>query len=250
MNIIVILAVVGIFYWMYQKSSGGNFTSMEKELTFDDVLYSEYGYITALVAKLAKSDGTVSELEEEFIGNIIDDICGAFGRDSDTVYEYVKEIFHEEQDVQDNVYEVAERLYQETQGQVDKHEKIIEFLVNLAFIDGEFHKNEQKVISEIARALHVNASTLERFIQQFRSFYSNRASQSSTLTLDSACRLLEVSTEVDKTELKKAYRTLVKQNHPDIVSGKGGSAEDIQQATRKLQDINEAYEFIKQQKGF
>lgn len=248
MNIIVILIVVGFFIWMYTKSNGGQFTSMKKELDFETVLYSEYGYITALVAKLAKSDGTVSELEEEFISNIIDDICDAFEQ-PDLAYEYIKEIFHEEQDVQDNVYEVASRLYEETRNQTAKHEKILEFLVNLAFIDGEFHKNEEAILEDITKAFHLSKTVLQGYIDQFKAFYSQHKS-SSSMDLARAYTLLEVNSSVDKGGLKKAYRTLVKMYHPDVVSGKGGSSEDIQEATRKLQDINSAYEMIKKAKGF
>ena len=47
-------------------------------------------------------------------------------------------------------------------------------------------------------------------------------------------------------EVKKRYRELVKKYHPDILMGRGESEEMIEKSTRKLQEINEAYETIKQ----
>jgi DnaJ like chaperone protein len=49
--------------------------------------------------------------------------------------------------------------------------------------------------------------------------------------------------------LKKNYRNLVKKHHPDIISGQGAAQNIIDEATRKLQEINEAYELIKKDKG-
>jgi DnaJ like chaperone protein len=48
-------------------------------------------------------------------------------------------------------------------------------------------------------------------------------------------------------ELKKAYRRMAMKYHPDKVANAG---EEIrQQATEKFRGINEAYEYIKQQRG-
>mgnify|MGYP000143707800 FL=1 len=49
--------------------------------------------------------------------------------------------------------------------------------------------------------------------------------------------------------IKKAYRKLVKEHHPDIVTGQGASQSIIEEATAKLQVINEAYELIKKSKA-
>ena len=58
---------------------------------------------------------------------------------------------------------------------------------------------------------------------------------------------------VDKSasfgEIKKKYRELVKKYHPDILMGKGADDEIIQEGTKKLQEINEAYESLKERLG-
>ena len=50
-------------------------------------------------------------------------------------------------------------------------------------------------------------------------------------------------------EIKKKYRELVKKYHPDILMGKGADDEIIQEGTKKLQEINEAYETLKERFG-
>ena len=51
------------------------------------------------------------------------------------------------------------------------------------------------------------------------------------------------------TTIKKAYRKLVKEYHPDIIKAQGKDEAYLQEATRKTQEINEAYELIKRAKG-
>ncbi len=67
--------------------------------------------------------------------------------------------------------------------------------------------------------------------------------------MEKAYEILESNPTDDSNTLKKNYRKLVKQHHPDIVAGQGASEDIIEQATKKLQEINEAYELIKKSKG-
>ena len=59
--------------------------------------------------------------------------------------------------------------------------------------------------------------------------------------------VLGVSSNATDGEVKRAYRELVKKNHPDLVSVKGEAARQV--AERKTQEINEAYENIKHWRG-
>lgn len=62
--------------------------------------------------------------------------------------------------------------------------------------------------------------------------------------------LLEVDSDVSAAELKKAYRRLMSQHHPDKLIAKGLPENMIKMATRKTQAIQKAYERIKEAKGY
>ncbi|WP_447745071.1 DnaJ domain-containing protein [Pseudomonas nicosulfuronedens] len=65
-----------------------------------------------------------------------------------------------------------------------------------------------------------------------------------------ALRLLGVTTESAPEEIKRAYRKLISQNHPDKLEGMGASAERIAVATRKTREIQAAYLLVRQRRGF
>lgn len=79
-------------------------------------------------------------------------------------------------------------------------------------------------------------------------FYKQQK-ENAALSLEKAYEILEASKDDDVNILKKKYRNLVKKHHPDIIAGQGASQNIIDEATAKLQEINEAYELIKKHKG-
>lgn len=249
MSFIFFILVVIFFYWLFISSNQGNFTHTTKELSFEEVLHSEFGYIIALVAKLAKSDGHVSDLEAELIENLLDDLCEEFSNPNQARH-HLKLIFKEEKEIQDNVYFVASELYRKIAHETYKHKKIIEFMITLAFIDGSLHPKEKKILLNISKALHIDPHMIEAIFSQFSEFYEERSGSTNHNSEENYYKILGIAKDYDEKELKKAYKKGVKEHHPDVVMGKGGSKEDVNQATRKLQDINEAYEYLKKKKGF
>ena len=64
-------------------------------------------------------------------------------------------------------------------------------------------------------------------------------------SLEDAYRLLGVDESVSDAELKKCYRRLMSQHHPDKLVAKGLPEEMVADATAKTQQIKAAYELIR-----
>lgn len=69
-----------------------------------------------------------------------------------------------------------------------------------------------------------------------------RENQTSGVNLASYYQILNISPAASKDEVKKAYRDLVKQHHPDKFVN--GTQEEIDYHEKKLKEINDAYEVI------
>ena len=64
------------------------------------------------------------------------------------------------------------------------------------------------------------------------------------MSLSSATELLGVSRWTNREDVKKAYRRLMGQYHPDKMLARGCTEEELHLATAKVQDIKRAYELV------
>jgi len=61
--------------------------------------------------------------------------------------------------------------------------------------------------------------------------------------------VLGVTAQNSNAEIKKAYRKLMARHHPDKLASKGLPEEVMKQAQQRAQDIQAAYEKIKEKRG-
>lgn len=250
MNYIVLIIIGVILYLIaknYKTEKFQNINLKIKEKFDGDLMNHEAGLLIALMAKVAKADGKVCELEAELLKHTFNDISSHF-ENNEEVREKLKVLYKQEKESFDNTLEICQRLYSLTKFDYTKRVKIMEYLLNLAFIDKDFSNTERMITEDISNALKIKTADFENMISTFEAFYSNQAS-SNALSLDNAYEVLNSSSDTDDGTLKKNYRKLVKQYHPDIMSGRGESQNIIDEATKKLQEINEAYELIKKHRG-
>ena len=250
MEIIVILVVIAILFLIgknYKTEEFVNINLKRKDRFEGDLLNHEAGLLVALMAKVAKADGNVCELEAELLKHTFNDISSHF-ENNEEIREKLKVLYKKEKESFDNMIIICEKLYSLTKNDYNKRAKFMEYLLNLAFIDKEFSKTEKMITEDISNALKIKKEDFERLISTFEAFYAQQATNKA-LSLDKAYEILNSNVSDDDAALKKNYRTLVKKHHPDIISGQGAAQNIIDEATTKLQEINEAYEIIKKDRG-
>ncbi len=250
MKLIILLLVGAVIYFLtrgYNTQGYKNINIKQKQRFDGDLREHEGGLLAALMAKVAKADGQVCELEAEILKHTFSDISSHF-ENSEEVRDQLKQIYAKEKESFDNTIELAKKYLKLTKWDYKKRLKVMEYLLNLAFIDGDFSDTEFMITEDIANALEIKRADFEGMIARFKAFYANQK-ENKAVSIDKAYETLGVSREADMGEIKKAYRTLVKEHHPDIVAGKGASQSIIDEATAKLQEINEAYELIKKDKS-
>lgn len=250
MKLLVLLIIGVVLYFIARSYKTEKFENIKldiKERFNGDLMNHEAGLLVALMAKVAKADGQVSELEAEMLKHTFTDISRHF-ENAEEIREKLKEIYKKEKESFDNTIQICEKLYKITKNDYQKRIRILEYLLNLAFIDKEFSKTEFMITEDISTALQINKADFENLINRFENFYRNQK-ESEALSLEKAYEVLESNPNDDNNTLKKNYRNLVKKHHPDIVAGQGASEDIINQATKKLQEINEAYEIVKKSRG-
>lgn len=210
----------------------------------------EAKFLVSLLAKVAKSDGRVSELEARLITQVLDDLSQKVSGVSG-VREYLKEVYNSQKENVDNAYETARNYKRAFNLNYDTCVARLTFFLNLAYIDGEFNKSEQDVIRNIAYGFGIDKETLDEIIYKFDSFYGSRfgADSDEVSQENDAFEVLGLSKNASLDEAKARYKELVRQYHPDILMGRGESKEVIERSTKKLQEINEAYGRLKEKFG-
>ena len=133
----------------------------------------EAKFLVSLLAKVAKSDGRVSELEARLITQVLDDLSQKVSGVSG-VREYLKEVYNSQKENVDNAYETARNYKRAFNLNYDTCVARLTFFLNLAYIDGEFNKSEQDVIRNIAYGFGIDKETLDEIIFKFDSFYGSR----------------------------------------------------------------------------
>jgi DnaJ like chaperone protein len=239
----ILLLIVGyIFYKIFENyedthphAKGGVFDRKMVE-------NSEFSIVVTLMAKLAKADGRVTELEAQFVSNALTDISHEFVQPA-AARKILKEIFNESKEAHISIGKFASYFYDLTIHDLHKRHKVLEFLVNLAYIDGSFGSYERKILDEIAYNFRVDDEVYHQFLNSMEKQFASHSF--GIHTLDQAYHFLGVKPSDSDQVIKRRYRELVKKHHPDIVRGQGKDQHSIEEATRKLQQINEAYEMIK-----
>ncbi|WP_110685697.1 co-chaperone DjlA [Salinicola aestuarinus] len=124
--------------------------------------------------------------------------------------------------------------------------------VQLAAIaaDGQMHPAEHKVLLRVARGLGFSEAEIDQIEAMLRGGHQAGGSQASSgQSLEDAYRVLGVSEEATDAELKRAYRKLMSENHPDKLAGKGLPESMREMAKERTSEISNAYELIRKRRA-
>ena len=239
LSILVSLYVAFKIYKFYAKMKLNKLLT-SKELFRKSIL----GHFVALVAKVAKADGRVHELEAQLIGMMFDDISKVFN-EKEKARAIMKEIFNEEKQINDDTKQIAQELNKLLGRSILKRKQFITFLIQLAFIDGGISEEEEKVLKEIMTELNIPLSAYDEIVNKFQNMMKN---EQQTMSSKEAYEILGVKESDDMDTIKKAYRKLIREYHPDIISSQNKDEAYMEEATAKTQEINQAYQIIKELK--
>lgn len=255
------LFIIGLIFYAltkgYAKSPAG---SAHKAFSEQDA-----SFLVALLARIAKADGVIDESEARYISGILD-MCEEELKDPGARAR-LKRIFDEQKNSQTSIEQMA-RMYKSARFLTnDECASVIIYLLHLAYANGSLHPNEKRAIDEVARGFNLGdiSAFYASFEREFGSYdgWNSKANSRGNFEWNSRnssqqnyqeepkkdpYEVLGLSNSASFDEIKKRYRELSRKYHPDFL-GAGASSDEVAKATRKTQEINEAYEQIKKMKG-
>lgn len=269
-------AILGfvIGYWFdtsyTQQIRQGGFSSLFKDPDLDTSKATFFFAMFATMGHLAKSKGRVTETDIEQAQQLMQslELKGETRREA-------QQAFREGKDPAFPLEATLKRFRQDSQGRHDLLQLFMEQLVYAALNDRKLERSEYDVLLRASRALGFNKFQLDKWLlmagasarfqqssqhqqhssgthyssheqQRQRQQYQRQNEQSA---LDDAYQSLGVKASVADDELKKVYRKLMREHHPDKLAAQGLPEQMLKTATRRSQDIQSAYDRIKRARG-
>lgn len=205
------------------------------QAAFFTATFSVMGYI-------AKADGRVSPEEIRLAEAVMDRL----GLNSE-MRASARKLFSEGKSADFPIDEIMRQFRSETHRRTTLIQMFLEIQLQAAYADGVMHPAEKEALRSICGHLGIPAAQLDRLEEMLRAGFG-RAGYDAAATetsLQDAYRLLGVDESVDDADLKKTYRRLMSQHHPDKLVAKGLPEQMIKDATEKTQQIKAAYELIR-----
>ena len=133
----------------------------------------------------------------------------------------------------------------------------LEIQLQVALADAHIDGAENRLLGQVFERLGLPRQLLDQLIMMMRGSqhyyeYSHRTGAhrpTSAPSLTDAYAVLGVAESATDADVKKAYRRLMSQHHPDKLVAKGLPPEMINIAKEKVQEINAAYEQIMKARG-
>ncbi|MFH1429496.1 MAG: TerB family tellurite resistance protein [Candidatus Margulisiibacteriota bacterium] len=110
---------------------------------------------------------------------------------------------------------------------------LLDLLYQIAVSDFEFHPKEEELINRIAAQLNIPQYELDILAGRYQQKGKSATGE------EKYYRVLGLSKGASPEEVKRAYRTLVKKFHPDVVATLGDEMKAINE--QKIREITEAY---------
>jgi len=209
----------------------------------------------SVMGHIAKADGRVSPEEISLASRIMDkmSVTGEMRTTAINLFQQGKQSGFPLDDVLD-------QFYQECHRRTDLIRMFIEIQIQEAFADGSLETKEERLLLHICERLRITRVEYERmkirvqaqqrFNYQYQ-YQQHRQNQNhyqphykEPSNLQDAYEVLGLTASANDDDVKKAYRRLMSQNHPDKLVAKGLPEEMMKLAKEKTQKITKAYETI------
>jgi len=194
----------------------------------------------SVMGHVAKADGRVSEDEIRLAEAVM-----AQMQLNDRLRKLARRLFDEGKQADFPLDDVLDQLKRECRNRRTLLRMFLEVLIQAGYADGVMHQAEKKLLLHIASQLGFSQEEFAQLESMIRAGFSGGEGVSPEQKLEKSYEMLNVSPQASDDEVKKAYRRLMNQHHPDKLVAKGLPEEMMKLAADKTHEIKQAYDFIR-----
>ncbi|MEJ2633515.1 MAG: co-chaperone DjlA [Acidihalobacter sp.] len=209
----------------------------------------------AVMGHIAKADGRVSEREIEMARNIMQHM-----QLNDAQRRAAIDLFNQGKSEDFDLEAVLEQLKRVVHRRSTLVQMFLEIQISAALADGMLDYAERALLQHISQRLGFSQLKFQLLFARVAAAMGMAGSVGGQgragpeidvpqSRVAQAYAVLELEESASNDEVKRAYRRLMSQNHPDKLVSKGLPEEMIQLATEKTQQIKQAYETIREARG-
>lgn len=198
--------------------------------------------VFSMLACVARADGGVSSVERRKVEEFIRRDLRLDPQSSGAAMK----IFDTAGSAAGSFEQYAAQFYDQFRTNRQMLELMIDILYQVSVADGRITQQEESLINTAGDLFHFSLDSMNAF----RRKYAGSSSSGSTGGSSRSFAVLGLKSEASDSDVKKAYRKLVAEYHPDKIASKGLPEEFVTFASDKFREIQSAYDDIKSYRGF
>ncbi|MCW8907571.1 MAG: co-chaperone DjlA [Sedimenticola sp.] len=207
----------------------------------------------SVMGAVAKADGRVSPDEIALARSVMDEMDL-----SAEMRQTAINLFNQGKKADFPLDEVVDQFRSECHRRNTLIQMFIEIQLQAAYADGKLDRAEEQLLLQVCKRLGIPEFAFRRLEKMIRAerHYAGQAgagrraeAKPSRPSLQDAYAILNVSPDTSDAEVKRAYRRLLSQHHPDKLVSKGLPEEMMKMAAQKTHEIRQAYERVKEARG-
>lgn len=200
------------------------------------------GVFFGLLGKMAKADGHISKEEIAFASKIIDEDFKLNPEDR----KFAQNAFMEAKNPAYSFEDIARQYHEMFKQDARLITSMFGLLAQTAFSDGVYSPEEEALMRSAQKIFGISDYDYE----DMKAFYSRQTGALPDNDIKKAYEMLGCAESDPVEKIRENFKKLARDYHPDMIISKNLPDDFVKYATKRFQEIQDAFEKVRKHKGF